>query len=123
MILASSSALVPVVAGFGRARFTAIVSAAPNRRTAAMSVQIVTPNHGPHDAATEKRRRKRPSIRAMIKEAKAAGLEIAAIECDESGIKIVCASHAATPSADDDSMDQRMTEQMGVARLGGRARR
>jgi C4-type Zn-finger protein len=89
-----------------------------------MSVDTATPNPRPHDAPADKRRRKRPSIRAMIKEAKAAGLEITAIECDESGIKIVCASHAEASSADDaDNMDQRMTEQMGVARLGGRARR
>ena len=68
------------------------------------------------------RRPKRPSMHAMIKAAKAAGLVITSIECGDDGVKLVCGAQAVGDGEEND-MDRRMTEQMGVARLGGRSRR
>lgn len=89
-----------------------------------MSIDTLPPNQlsDGRDVARGKRRPKRPSITAMIKAAKAAGLEISAIECDESGVKVVCGARVVAATCDDDELDRRMTEQMGVARMG-RARR
>jgi hypothetical protein len=70
-----------------------------------------------------KRRPKRPSIQAMIKAAKKAGLEISAIECGDDGVKLVCGQQPARVESEDGELDQRMTQQMGVARIGGGKRR
>ena len=69
------------------------------------------------------RRPKRPSVKAMIKAAKAAGLEIASIECSEDGVRLICGTQTASVDTDESQLDRRMTEQMGIARLGGRKRR
>jgi hypothetical protein len=69
------------------------------------------------------RRPKRPSVKAMIKAAKAAGLQIASIECSEDGVRLICGTQAASADTDESQLDRQMTEQMGVARLGGRKRR
>lgn len=68
------------------------------------------------------RRPKRPSMHAMIKAAKAAGLVITSIECGDDGVKLVCGARAAA-DGEENNIDRRMTEQMGVARMGGRSRR
>lgn len=75
------------------------------------------------DHRLQARRPKRPSVKAMIKAAKAAGLEIASIECSEDGVRLICGTQAASVDTDESQLDRRMTEQMGVARLGGRKRR
>jgi hypothetical protein len=69
------------------------------------------------------RRPKRPSIQAMIKAAKKAGLQISSIECDEDGVKLICGAQTSRADTDENELDRRMTEQMGVTRLGGRKRR
>jgi hypothetical protein len=120
--------LVPLVAGFGHAFEDAVSVAIHRARISRMSVDVST-NHdelaSPRgtDAREKRPRRKRPSVASMLKAAKAAGLEIAAIEVDGSGFKLVCGKHARAGESDDLDIDRRMTEQMGVARLGGRARR
>ncbi|MEQ1818942.1 MAG: hypothetical protein ABL871_10050 [Terricaulis sp.] len=78
-----------------------------------------TPHH-------EVRRRavKRPTVAALLKAARNAGLDISAIESTDSGVKLIVGIERGDSSGDDDaSLDQRMTEQMGVARLSGGKRR
>jgi hypothetical protein len=69
----------------------------------------------------QKRRPKRPSIQAMIKAAKKAGLEISSIECDEDGVRLVCGARSTKADSDESELDRRMTEQMGVAEVSGMA--
>lgn len=93
-----------------------------------MSIDAVTANDehellGAGELTQRRRRPKRPSITAMIKAAKAAGLEIASIECDDGGVKLVCGGLTSRVDVDESELDRRMTEQMGVTRLGGRKRR
>lgn len=75
------------------------------------------------EQSSRKRRPKRPSIQAMIKAAKKAGLEISSIECDGDGVRLVCGTRASSVETDERELDRRMTEQMGVARMGGHKRR
>ena len=71
-----------------------------------------------------KRAPKRPTVQALLKAATAAGLKVAAIETNASGVKLIFADGAQkSPEDDGDALDRRMVEQMGVARMGVRVRR
>jgi hypothetical protein len=80
-----------------------------------------------HMEAPRARRPKRPTIAAMIKAAKAAGLEITAIETNADGVKLVCGAVAQPaldlPEDEETAIDRHMAEQMGVDRFGKRIRR
>lgn len=86
-------------------------------------ISDIAADAGPGDDRKRRRRPRRPSMRAMIKAAKAAGLEITSIECNDDGVRLICGTASPAGSGDDNELDRRMTEQMGVARMGGRKRR
>ncbi len=94
----------------------------PAAETASSHSQIADDTHSA-DYRRRQRRPKRPSMHAMIKAAKAAGLVITSIECGDEGVKLICGAQTSRVDTDEAELDRRMTEQMGVTRLGGRKRR